>query len=124
MTSAADIAHDILLPSLAQGKFKYALFFLCPYSSEAFMFPIFTCRIKACLIRYQSGNCEDYADFIAADRGDKSEQTQISPTAWRRWHRFSRLIEQNSPNGNSTQFTCFDLQGNMLVPAGAEGPQN
>lgn len=119
MTSAADIARDILIPSLNRQKYKYGLFFLCPYSSEAFLFPLFTCRIEAFLIRYQSGNCEDYDDFIAADVGDKPQQTSISPSAWRWWHRFCRIEKEELVNDKSRRFNHFDIQGNMLVPVKA-----
>lgn len=116
MTSATDIARDILIPSLDGQKYKYGLFFLCPYSSEAFIFSLFTCRIQAFLIRYQSGNCEDYDDFIAADVGDKPEQTSISPSAWHWWHRFCRREKKELENDKSRGFNHFDIEGNMLVP--------
>lgn len=120
MTSAADIARDILIPSLDRHKYKYGLFFLCPYSSEAFIFPLFTCRIHAFLIRYQRGNCEDFDDFIAADMGDKPEQTSISPPAWRWWHRFCRMGKQKLEDEKSRRFNRFDIQGNMLIPVGVQ----
>jgi len=118
MTSAADIARDILIPSLARQQYKYGLFFLCPYSSEAFIFPLFTCRMEAFLIRYQSGNCENYYDFIAADVGDKAEQTSISPLAWRWWQRLTRQMKQIIKDA-PRQFTHFNVHGNMLIPVEA-----
>lgn len=119
MTSAADIARDILIPSIARQQYKYGLFFLCPYSSEAFIFPLFTCRIEAFLIRYQSGNCENYSDFIAADVGNKLEQTSMSLPAWRWWHRFCRWEKQEPADEKIRKFKRFDIQGNMLIPVEA-----
>ncbi|GAG51377.1 unnamed protein product, partial [marine sediment metagenome] len=35
MTSALDIAHDIFVPTLERGRFKTAIFCVCPYSVRA-----------------------------------------------------------------------------------------
>ena len=34
LTSALDIAHDVLIPSLEEGRFTHVLFAICPYSLE------------------------------------------------------------------------------------------
>ncbi len=113
MTSATDVAQDILIPSLKRQKYRHGLFFLCPYSSEPFIFSLLICRIEACLFRYQSGNCEDYAQFIAADNGNKPKQTKISSVSWDWWGKFNQQIEQHP---KSASYTHFSFRGNVLVP--------
>ena len=33
------------------------------------------------IVRYCSGYCKDYSDFLRADRGEKPERTDISPSS-------------------------------------------
>lgn len=78
MTSARDIAEDILIPSIRWGKFKKGIFLLCPYSSHAIIAPLLICGIDSVLVKYSSGNCLNYNYFINADKGIKASRTSIS----------------------------------------------
>jgi len=84
MTSAKDIAEDILLPTLKQGKFARGIFILCPYSHRPFAWAALVCGIWGVLVRYAQGDCRNYAMWRAADRGVKNEQTSLAPEAMRR----------------------------------------
>jgi hypothetical protein len=81
MTSAADIAHHLFLPTLARGRFRYGLFLQCPYSIPAMALPLLICGIQAVLVGYREGDCRDYAQFLLADEGTKNERTSLSTPA-------------------------------------------
>jgi hypothetical protein len=77
MTSAMDIAGDILLPTLRKAKYRQAVFFICPYSIKPIVLPLLICDIDFLIIPFSSGSCMNYEDFIKADKGDKREQTSV-----------------------------------------------
>ncbi len=77
MTSALDIAHDLFLPSLQGNGAKTGIFFLCPYSAEAFTFGLAATGIKGALVTFYKGDCQNYEEFTRADIGIKKKQTLI-----------------------------------------------
>jgi hypothetical protein len=78
LTSALDIAHDILLPSLEEQRFKHILFAICPYSLEPMSLALLICGLDGYIFSYKAGDCANYAQWLRADRGDKPEQTTLS----------------------------------------------
>jgi len=111
MTSAEDIARDILIPTLKAGRFMAGVFFLCPYSAEAFIWPLYTCGIASYLVYYHQGNCQNYAQFIAADQGDKPQRTRLAAKEQNWWQKFLSLLP---PRPWPPQ--RFVLEGNIYVP--------
>ena len=81
MTSAADIARHLFIPTLEDGRFRHGLFLQCPYSIPAMILPLLICRIRSLLVEYAEGDCRDYAQFLLADEGVKDERTHLNPTA-------------------------------------------
>jgi hypothetical protein len=81
MTSAADIARHLFIPSLERDGFLHGLFLQCPYSVPAMILPLLICGIHAMLVGYSEGDCQDYPQFLLADEGTKDERTQLNPTA-------------------------------------------
>jgi hypothetical protein len=78
LTSASDIARDILLPALELGRFRYALFAICPFSVEPLALALLVSGMSGYLFAYDSGACADYAQWLRADGGDKPERTALS----------------------------------------------
>jgi len=81
LTSASDIARDILVPALEQGRFRHILFAICPYSIEPLALALSMCGMSGYLFAYDGGACADYAHWLRADRGDKPERTSLSPSS-------------------------------------------
>lgn len=78
LTSAWDIAHDILLPALEFGTFRHAMLSVCPYSVEPIRLALATCGLSGSVFAYHSGDCADYEAWLRADAGDKPERTVLS----------------------------------------------
>ncbi|MGC8787514.1 MAG: hypothetical protein ACP5Q1_08845 [Anaerolineae bacterium] len=78
LTSALDIAHDILFPALEERRFTHILFAICPYSVEPMSLALLICGLEGYLFHYQSGSCANYQQWLRADRGDKPERTVLS----------------------------------------------
>ncbi len=85
MTSALDIAHDLFLPNLRFGRWKRALFVLCPYSAQPFLLAMLVAGLEGVLVTFCCGDCRSYRDFALADRGVKTEQTRVETELWRRF---------------------------------------
>jgi hypothetical protein len=81
MTSAADIARHLFIPTLESGRFRHGLFLQCPYSIPAMILPLLICGMRSLLVGYGEGDCRDYAQFLLADEGVKDERTRLNPTA-------------------------------------------
>jgi hypothetical protein len=79
MTSAMDIAHDLFLPTLAQGRFRHILMSICPYSVHPMALSLFICAVQAILFTYSVEACDNYTRWLMADRGIKPEQTFLAP---------------------------------------------
>ena len=78
LTSALDIAHDVLLPALEKRRFARVLFAVCPYSVEPMSLALLTCGVGGYVFRYHTGFCTNYAQWLRADGGDKPERTTLS----------------------------------------------
>jgi len=79
LTSALDIAHDILLPALEERRFTRVLFAICPYSVEPMSLALLICGMEGYLFHYHAGSCVNYYQWLRADGGDKPERTVVSP---------------------------------------------
>jgi len=78
LTSALDIARDVLLPALEERRFNRVLFAICPYSVEAMSLALLVCGLEGYVFPYESGVCGDYRRWLRADGGDKPERTTLS----------------------------------------------
>jgi len=82
MTSALDIAQDVMVPAIEEGRFRKVILCLCPFSVQAITLPLLICGIRGYLIEYSSGNCRNYQQWLLADRGIKKEMTAFRPEAY------------------------------------------
>jgi len=116
LTSALDIAQNILLPSLEEQCFTHILFAICPYSLEPMRLALLICGLDGYLFPYDTGACGDYAQWLRADRGDKPEQTALpAPTAASLLYLLQTIAAGRSSAG-LWQPTDYQLQGNVFCP--------
>jgi hypothetical protein len=77
MTSALDIARDLMIPSVDHGRFQNAIMCLCPYSVRVIALPLTICGLEGYLLGYQSGACANWDQWSLADRGIKQGVTTL-----------------------------------------------
>jgi hypothetical protein len=111
MTSAKDIAVDILLPQINKGLFPAAILLLCPYSVQAILPSLFIGGIHAFLLAYDSGYCRDYKEWRFADLGTKEDRTTLSKKSM---EKLLNLISQTDLPEIPLQ--SFRREGNIFYP--------
>jgi hypothetical protein len=111
MTSAKDIAIDILLPQINKGFFPTAMLLLCPYSVQAILPSLFICGIDAYLLAYESGYCKDYKEWRLADLGTKEDMTKLNRESSE--NLFDLLGQTGIPK---TSPQSFRRDGNIFYP--------
>lgn len=115
MTSALDIARDVMIPSVHDQRFTSAMMCLCPYSIQAIALPLIICGIEGFLVGYASGNCVDHQQWLLADRGTKREMTTLRPGAYEKLLTLlRRLAERREKEG--LLYVRFARRGNIYVP--------
>lgn len=119
MTSALDIAHDIFLPALRTRRFPRAILTICPYSVQPMALPILICGMEALLFTYGSGDCQDYAQWLRADRGVKPERTCLTATANARLLAVLEAIAEARAARSHPTPRGFHREGNIYLPQGA-----
>jgi len=121
MTSALDIARDVMLPTADCGRFRSFILCLCPYSVQAITLPLMICGLEGYLVGYASGNCVDYDQWLQADRGIKSERTSLAPEAH---SRAVSLLERigDARAGEGECYSRFRRGGNIYEPVLVPGP--
>ncbi|MBC7262394.1 MAG: hypothetical protein H5T63_10315 [Chloroflexi bacterium] len=116
LTSALDIAHDILFPALEERRFTHILFAICPYSVEPMSLALLICGLEGYLFHYQSGSCANYQQWLRADRGDKPERTVLSLLDLAHLLCVLEAIAASRAVSNSMQPTCYRQVGHIFQP--------
>ena len=116
LTSALDIARDILLPSLEEQRFQHVLFALCPYSLEPMSLALLICGLDGYLFAYESGDCSSYSQWLRADRGDKPDQTVLSAPSLASLLYLLETIAASRARAGLLQPTDYQLQDNVFRP--------
>ncbi len=115
MTSALDIARDVMIPSADHGRFSKVLLCLCPYSVQVIDLPLTICGLEGYLFGYASGNCANYKQWLQADRGFKKEMTKLDPAVHSKVvSLLERIVEARA--GEGQQYVRFRRQGNIYEP--------
>lgn len=116
LTSALDIAHDILFPALEERRFTHILFAICPYSVEPMSLALSICGMEGYLFRYQSGSCANYVQWLRADRGDKPECTVLSPQSLAHLLRLLEMIAAYRAPSRDSAPMRYVQAGNIFQP--------
>jgi hypothetical protein len=111
MTSAKDIARDLMLPQISRNSFPSAILILCPYSIQAIILPQLICGVRMILLPYASGSCADYEQWLRADRGIKNERTELGSNADQKIGEILTQFGDRHP-----PFQRFRRQGNIFFP--------
>jgi hypothetical protein len=119
MTSALDIAHDVMIPSLEGELFRKVLLCLCPFSVRVIGPPLAMCGLEGYLVGYASGNCTNYGQWLLADEGIKHERTALDAASHGRIISFLEgLALKRAAEG--LRYARFQRQGNIYVPSGPQ----
>ena len=78
MTSAGDVARDLLIPGLRGRPWRIVLS-LCPFSIPPMSLALAISGCRGLIFGYERGACSDYSAWDQADRGIKPEQTSLAP---------------------------------------------
>jgi hypothetical protein len=115
MTSALDIARDVMIPSADHGRFSKVMLCLCPYSVRVIDLPLTICGLEGYLFGYASGNCANYEQWLQADRGFKKEMTTLHPAVHSRMvSLLESIVEARAREGLC--YVRFQRQGNIYEP--------
>jgi hypothetical protein len=119
MTSALDIAHDVMIPSLESTLFQGVILCLCPFSVQVIGPPLVLCGLEGYLVGYESGNCTNYEQWLRADEGIKHERTALDASSQGRLTSLlERLALERAREG--LQYVKFQREGNIYVPLGPD----
>jgi len=116
MTSALDIAHDLMIPAIEEGRFGKVILCLCPLSVQAITLPLLICGIQGYLIEYISGNCCDYQEWLLADRGIKEEMTTLPPGGQVKILGLLDSLASERETMRRPRYRRFRREGNIYVP--------
>jgi len=118
MTSAKDIARDLMLPQVSRGLFPAVVLILCPYSVQAIIPPLLICGADMFLLSYAGGSCADYKQWLKADRGIKDERTTIDAESRERLlGLLGKLEDEEVSEIRSKRYRRFRRGGNVFYSA-------
>jgi len=111
MTSAIDIARDLLLPNF-RSPYSCYLIAVCPYSIPPLTLAMTICGLRGLVFAFNRGDCLDYTEWRNADKGTKSEQTFLPSPAEKK---LLALLDTDVPADLSQ---ChIEKEGNIYIPA-------
>ncbi len=116
LTSALDIADDILLPALQEERFTRILFAVCPYSVEPMSLALLICGLQGYIFHYSDGSCENYDQWLRADGGDKPERTLLSRPTMAAMLSLLDAIATFPRSPRSTRPTYYEQLNNVFRP--------
>jgi hypothetical protein len=116
LTSALDIANDILLPALEMKRFTRVLLAICPYSIEPMSLALLACGMEGCLFPYHVGACANYSQWVRADGGDKAERTRLSPQTAARLEDLLKAIAVRRSLSSGDRSTGYQQLKHIFVP--------
>jgi hypothetical protein len=115
MTSALDIARDVMIPAVGPRRFHSVIMGICPYSVRVITLPLAMCGLEGYLFGYASGNCVTWEQWLRADEGIKFEQTTLSADAdTKLMTLLEGIAEQRAREGQ--RYVRFERQANIYVP--------
>ena len=115
MTSALDIAHDVMIPSVDHGRFQKVIMGLCPYSVRVIALPLTICGLEGYLVGYNSRACANWDQWLLADRGIKREMTTLGSSA----HSLVVSLLETIAQARERDGLCygsFRREGNVYTP--------
>ena len=115
MTSALDIARDVMIPSVDHGRFQKVIMCLCPYSVRVIALPLTICGLEGYLVGYNSHACANWDQWLLADRGIKRELTMLGSSARASVVSVLETIAQARAT-EGLSYSSFRREGNIYEP--------
>lgn len=116
MTSAIDIARDMLLPAFGSPEFHRLLLVVCPYSAPPLALAMSICGLRGLVFAFSRGDCHDYAAWLGADKGMKQEQTFLSVSTQERLLALLDAVAKARAARGGPPSSCFKELGNFYIP--------
>jgi len=116
MTSAHDIARDILLPGLRHPPWKCLLLCVCPFSVPPISLAMTLCQLPGLVLDYNAGDCQNYHAWLQADNGVKPERTFLTPAAHQRMIAWMNSIAAIRKARGIPQSVCYHLHDHFFHP--------
>ena len=130
MTSALNLLQDVFLPAISEKAFSHYLVMICPYAKELFLFPALVSGMKGWTLTIAKGSCQNYREFLLADKGHKPRQTHLSPIAHGSLLNIHERIKANSkgyrrlvpyksfyvPSGETLMASKLELFSHEMMP--------
>lgn len=114
LTSALDIANDVLLPALEEQRFTHCLVTLCPYSLEPMALALSICHMDGYVMAFDTGVCADFHQWLRADQGIKLEQTTLPEERVRKIFHLLNSVAELTLRPRESAF--FQRKGNIYQP--------
>ena len=114
LTSALDIANDVLIPALEDRRFTHCLMAVCPYSLEPMGVALNICNMDGYVLAFDTGVCPGFREWLRADQGDKPEQTALPESRTRKLFRLLNSIAELT-SGPGTM-AGFEIRGHVYYP--------
>ncbi len=115
MTSAGDVAHDLLIPAL-RGRAWKTVMSSCPFSIPPMSLALAICGCRGLIFGYEHGACGDYSDWDRADRGIKPEQTSLAPPIRHGLHALLREVASLRVSRGKQPARYFSPAGHFYHP--------
>ena len=115
MTSARDVARDLLIPSLRGRPWKTVMS-ICPFSIPPMSLALAISGCRGLIFGYAHGACSDYAAWDQADRGIKPEQTSLAPHIRAGLHALLLEVASLRVSQGKIPACRFNSAGNIYYP--------
>lgn len=115
MTTALDVARDIMVPAINNGGGRMLLA-VCPITVEIAALPLLVCGIDFSFVTYNAGNCQDYATWLLADRSHKLERAILSGQGLATVKAALQGLAQEAQKQGQAPGRCFARRGNTYIP--------
>ena len=115
MTSARDVARDVLIPGL-QGRPWRTAMSICPFSIPPMSLALSISGCRGLIFGYEHGACGDYVAWDRADRGIKTEQTALAPQIQDGLHSLLDEVASLRASRGKQLARHFTPAGNFYLP--------
>jgi len=119
MTSARDVARDLLIPGL-RGRPWRTVMSICPFSIPPMSLALAIAGCRSLIFGYERGACSDFLAWDQADRGIKPEQTSLAPPIRDSLHALLREVASLRRSWGKRPSRHFTRAGNFYHPVHGE----
>jgi len=115
MTSAVDVARDLLMPAL-RGRPWRTVMSICPFSIPPMSLALAISGCRGLIFGYEHGACDNYSAWDQADRGIKPEQTSLAQPIRQGLHALLHEVASLRMSRGKPPARRFTLAGHFYYP--------